>query len=320
MPDIFDTSPLWSDATTFPLFPPLAANIEVDVAVVGGGITGLTAAYFLARAGKRVAVLERGRCAGGDTGHTTAHLTMVTDGRLRELVKSFGRDHAQASWDAGLSAIAAVDEMIREHAIDARFAWVDGYLHLPVESGGEDGPESLEADAALARELGFDAEFVEDVPFVKRPGVRFADQARFHPRAYLAGVARAIVAAGGRIHEFSEATGFHDNPRRVEANGHVVACDDVVLATHNPIAGLGGLVQTTLFQTKLALYSSYVVAGQVPRDAVPDALYWDTANPYQYVRLDPWRDHAVVILGGKDHKTGQQDDTAGCVRQLEERL
>jgi glycine/D-amino acid oxidase-like deaminating enzyme/nitrite reductase/ring-hydroxylating ferredoxin subunit len=320
MPDIFDTTPLWSDATTFPHFPPLAANIEVDVAVVGGGITGLTAAYFLARAGKRVAVLERGRCAGGDTGHTTAHLTMVTDGRLRELVKSFGRDHAQASWDAGLSAIAAVDEMIREHAIDARFAWVDGYLHLPVEGDSEDGPESLEADAALARELGFDAEFVENVPFVNRPGVRFADQARFHPRAYLASVARATVAAGGRIHEFSEVTGFHDDPRRVETNGHVVTCEDVVLATHNPIAGLGGLVQATLFQTKLALYSSYVVAGQVPRGAVPDALFWDTANPYQYVRLDPWRDHAVVILGGKDHKTGQQDDTAGCVRQLEQRL
>ena len=93
-------------------------------------MTGLTAAYLLAKADKRVVVLERDRCAGADTGHTSAHLTMVTDVRLGELVKRFGRNHAQAVWDAGLAAIATIDEVVREHAIDAAFEWVDGYLHL----------------------------------------------------------------------------------------------------------------------------------------------------------------------------------------------
>ena len=94
-----DTTPYWMDAS-LPRFPKLGRNARVDVVVVGGGITGLTAAYLLAKAGRSVALLERARCADIDTGHTTAHLTMVTDLRLTELVDRFGRNHAQAVWDA----------------------------------------------------------------------------------------------------------------------------------------------------------------------------------------------------------------------------
>jgi glycine/D-amino acid oxidase-like deaminating enzyme len=96
-----DTTPYWSTSTTFPQFANFA---DGDVVVGGGGITGLSAAYLLAKAGKRVILLERGRCAATDTGHTSAHLTMVTDARLSELVKGIGRTHAQAVWDAGLAA------------------------------------------------------------------------------------------------------------------------------------------------------------------------------------------------------------------------
>jgi Rieske Fe-S protein len=84
--------------------------------------------------------------------------------------------------------------------------------------------------------------------------------------------------------------------------------------------GFGGMAGATLFQTKLALYTSYVIAGRVARGVVPDALWWDTADPYQFVRVEPQQDYDVVILGGEDHKTGQQHDTEVCYRSLEAHL
>lgn len=138
----------------------------------------------MAKAGKQVLVLERERGAMADTGHTSAHLTMVTDTRFSELVTRFGATHAQAVWDAGLAAIATIEQIVREHDVDAGFAWVDGFLHAPLTDQGTEDVAGLEEDARLAREQGFDAEYLEQVPLMNRPGIRFADQARVHPRAH----------------------------------------------------------------------------------------------------------------------------------------
>lgn len=315
-----DTTPYWSASAAFPRYAKLSDNADTDVVIVGGGVTGLTAAYLLAKAGRRVTLLERGRCAEMDTGHTSAHLTMVTDTRLTDLVKGVGRTHAQAVWDAGRAAINTIDEIVREHDIDAGFERVDGYLHAPVDDDKSVRAEQFEADATLAAELGFDATYLEEAPLVGRPGVRFADQARVHPRRYLAGVAKAFVALGGRIHEHSEADEFCEDPRLVKANGHAVTCRDVIIATHNPLVGFGGVAGATLFQTKLALYTSYVIAGRVTSGELPDALWWDTGDPYRFLRVEPRGDHDVVIFGGEDHKTGQERDTEACYHRLEKQL
>src|SRR4030095_12667438 len=159
-------------------FAKLSADERVDVLVIGAGITGLTAAFLLTAVGKSVAVLERARCAEIDTGHTTAHLTMVTDTRLSELVSAFGRDHAQAAWDAGLAAISQIESNVRELQIDCDFDWVPGYLHAPRDRSKQKDEVDFQEEARVASELGFDSAFVTDVPLFGGAGVRFANQAR----------------------------------------------------------------------------------------------------------------------------------------------
>ena len=320
MPALPDSRPYWADSSTFPQFPKLSENITADVAIVGGGITGLTAAYLLAEAGLSVVVLERARCASIDTGHTSAHVTMVTDARLHDLVSRFGRSHAQAVWDAGFAAIAEIERLVITLDLDANFDWVDGYLYAALGSDLDREVETLKQDASLAAEMGFDAEFVGGIPVAGRPGVRFGSQARFHPRAYLAGLARAIVAKGGRIFEHSEACEFKDQPLSMQANGCTVTCKDIFIATHTPLVGIGNIVGAALSQTKLFLYTSYVIAGRVPKGTITDALFWDTADPYRYLRIDPHRDFDVVIFGGEDCKTGQAADTEARYARLQTQL
>ena len=158
------------------------------------------------------------------------------------------------------------------------------------------------------------------MPLIGGPGIRYDDQARFHPRKYLAGIVRSIEASGGTLHEHSAATAFSDSPRSVTANGHTIRCDHIVIATHTPLVGIAGMASATLFQTNLALYSTYVVGGRAPKGSVPDALFWDTSDPYHYLRIEPHRDHDFVIFGGADHKTGQADDTSACYDRLEHTL
>jgi glycine/D-amino acid oxidase-like deaminating enzyme/nitrite reductase/ring-hydroxylating ferredoxin subunit len=313
-----DAGPYWADSASFPTFSKVEGAHHVDVVVVGGGITGLTAAYLLTAGGKTVALLERARCAQIDSGHTSAHLTMVVDTPLSDLVRRFGRTHAQAVWDAGLAAIVEIDTLVREHAIECGFAWVDGYLHAATDGAGPSQVSSFKQEAALASDLGFDAQFVEEVPLVGVPGIRFDAQARIHPRKYLAGLARAITARGSHIYEHSDVQEFCRDPLGVKVNRSMLTCDDIVLATHNPLVGLSSVAGASLFQTKLALYTSYVIAGRVPKGVVADALYWDTADPYHYLRIETHRESDLVIFGGEDHKTGQVLDTNGCYSRLEQ--
>jgi glycine/D-amino acid oxidase-like deaminating enzyme/nitrite reductase/ring-hydroxylating ferredoxin subunit len=314
------TLPYWADSASLPTSPKLDRDLTVDVVVVGGGVTGLTTAYLLATSGQSVAVIDRDRCAQIDTGHTTAHLTAVTDTRLSELSRSFGKTHAQAVWDAGLAAISEIDTIIREHDIACDFEWVSGYLHAPGGRADRDEIDAFQEEARLATEMGFDAEPVADVPFVRGPGVHFDNQARFHPRKYLAGVVAAIRESGGQIFEHTQAEEFRDDPRGVKANGHWITAGDVVIATHNPLVGVAGLASATVFQTKLALYTSYAIAGRVKPGTIPDALFWDTADPYHYLRLERHRDYDEVIFGGEDHKTGQVSHTGACYQRLEKKL
>ncbi|HHY84830.1 MAG TPA: FAD-dependent oxidoreductase [Verrucomicrobia bacterium] len=310
----------WQDSAALPEFPPLNTHLDVDAVVLGGGLTGITTAWLLKNEGVRVALVERTRCAGADTGHTTAHLTFVTDRRLSELVKHFGRDAAKAFWEAGVAAIDQIFDIDRRCGGNGRFAWVPGYLHGRLDGSDADDRAALEADAQLARELGFDAEFIESVPLVRRPGIRFANQARFHPIGYVAPVLAAIHGNGSHVLENTEMSEVEENPLTVHAGRYRIRCDYLVIATHAPLSAKTGFLKTAMLQSKLSPTTSFVVEARLPSGSVPDALYWDTSDSYYYLRFDRHADHDHVILGGEDCKTGQVTGVRARFERLENRL
>jgi len=291
----------WQSGVRFPKFSTLDRDLTCDVLVIGAGIAGVTTAYLLQREGIDAILVERDACAAGDTHHTTAHLTFVTDTRLHTLVHDFGKNNAQAAWDAGRAAIEKVHEIQHAEMFDCEFQRVPGYLHSPWD--GDDQTESLKQDCDLANELGFDAEFVREVPKLERTGVRFPDQAKFHPFKFLQGLLERLKPF--TVFEHSEATEIEGTPHQVKVNGHTITCRYIVLATHVPLQGKTGIISATLMQTKLYPYSSYVIGAKAPKGSVPAALFWDTMAPYYYLRVDARADHDYLIFGGLDHKTGQ---------------
>lgn len=314
----FDTLSYWLRSAAIPEYPALGRDLTVDVVVIGGGLTGITAAYLMKTAGLSVALVERDRLARIDTAHTTAHLTMVTDLQLDELVENFGKAAARAVWDAGRIAIDQIESHIHAESIDCEFKRVPGYLHEALDGDGAT-PDELKEVADLAREIGFEASFVDSVPHFKRAGVRFGEQALFHPRKYLAGLGRTIPGNGSHVFTNTSVDEIKDDPLSVKCGEFTIKCGYVVIATHTPLMGKTNIVKATVLQSKLALYSSYVVGGLVPAGTLPHGLYWDTTEPYHYVRVEPRKTQNAdyVIFGGEDHKTGQVADTRACYEALE---
>jgi glycine/D-amino acid oxidase-like deaminating enzyme/nitrite reductase/ring-hydroxylating ferredoxin subunit len=291
---------------------------EVDVLVVGGGITGLTAAYLLARSGKRVAVVERERIGSGETGNTSAHLTQITDLRITELADRFGRDAARLAWEGGEVAIDLIESIVEREGIECEFARVPGWLSAPFFDSKDDG-RGLPEDAELAAELGFRASYRHVGPIGGRPAMVVADQGLIHPLRYLGGLAAAAEAAGVRIVEHAQVSEVLQDPLVAVVNGQNVACGEVIIATHVPIVGSASLVSATLLQTKLYPHSSYVVGARIDEPVAPGS-YNDTSSPYRYLRVHRDAEGAYAIFGGADHKTGTVTDTAERFGQVQAEL
>jgi glycine/D-amino acid oxidase-like deaminating enzyme/nitrite reductase/ring-hydroxylating ferredoxin subunit len=310
------TASYWEESASVSRYPRLDRDLTVDVAVVGAGITGLTAAYLLKTSGRSVAVIDRRRAGGVDSSLTTAHVTCVTDEDLSALAKHFGRDHAWAAWDAGLAAIEQIDRIVEREAVECEWTWVNGYKHA-VPGSATDAREHLQKEAALAEELGFEARYLDAIPCFDVPGIEYSGQAKFHPRKYLAALARLVDGGGSYVFEHTESEEVKENPLSVCANGHTISCAYVVIATHTPLMGKTNIASALGLQTKLYLYTSYAIGGRLPKAAVPEACFWDTADPYHYLRVDSHRGFDYAIYGGRDHKTGQEQDTAACFEALE---
>lgn len=309
-------SPLPSASTSFWVgtssreHPPvLPGDLDVDVAIIGGGITGITAALLLHRQGKRVAVLEALRTGEGVTGYTSAHLTEALDTRYTTLERNFGRDGARLAAEASRAAITTIRGLMgrRDEACDWRS--VPGYLYTEKL----EDLESLHAEYEAAKRAGLDVALADNapLPFPTRGAVRFEKQAEFHPLEYLDVLRDEILAAGGLLFERTRVLEVHDGePCRVVTEHGIVRARAVIVATNVPLNRM-------FLQTKIAHYRSYVLAARVQSPRIA-GLFWDMDDPYHYLRgAGPaGREESILIVGGEDHKTGTNDDTNASYERL----
>jgi glycine/D-amino acid oxidase-like deaminating enzyme/nitrite reductase/ring-hydroxylating ferredoxin subunit len=305
---------------TRPEFTSLTKNEHADVCIVGAGIAGLTTAYLLTKASKSVVVLDAGPIISGETERTTAHLVTALDDRYFELERLQGADGARLAAESHATAIDTIERLVRDEHIDCDFERVDGYLF----NAADQPADLLDREWAAARRAGLTAtELVDRAPvpsFHTGRALRFPRQAQFHPVKYLTALAQGIVRGGGRIFTGTHVTKINGgNSARVETQGGcTVSCTAIVMATNTPVN------DRLVIHTKQAAYRTYVIGIAVPSGSVPKALYWDTGNPYHYMRLGatkaggPASAGEILIVGGEDHKTGQADDGAARYAHLEQ--
>jgi glycine/D-amino acid oxidase-like deaminating enzyme/nitrite reductase/ring-hydroxylating ferredoxin subunit len=305
---------VWMAGADVPTEKPLETSIDADTCVIGAGIAGLSVAYFLAKAGKKVVVLDDGPIASGQTRRTSAHLANALDDRYYEIIRERGEDSARLAADSHSAAIDAIEKIVKDESIECDFSRLDGYLFL----GGDSTEKELDKELDAAHKAGLTR--VEKVakPAINGfdPGVslRFPGQGQFHVLKYVAGLVRAIEERGGAVYAGTHVEKIEAGPpAKVQTKGgHVVTAGSVVVATNTPINDMVAI------HTKQAPYTTYVVGARVPRGSITGALYWDTADPYHYIRLEPMKGgDDVLIVGGEDHKTGQARDGEERYKRLE---
>jgi len=294
---------------------PLTKDASANVCIVGAGIAGMSTAYMLAREGRSVIVLDDGQIGGGMTERTTAHLASALDDRFYNLEDLHGPEGSRIAAESHSAAIDQIEQIIAKENIDCDFERLNGYLFVPP---GE-STEILNREFEAATRAGVPVEIVDRAPidsFDTGPCLRFANQAQFHPLKYLNGLADAIARNGGLIY-----TGTHVETVQSGTASHVktrdkltVMAKNIVIATNTPVNDLVAI------HTKQAPYMTYVIAAPVEKGTITRALFWDTLDPYHYVRLQSEKaesDTDLLIVGGEDHKTGQEHDADDRYRRLE---
>lgn len=303
MGSLRETNPsIWAvTAPGGPTHPPLAAPAEAEVVVIGGGIAGLSAALALVEGGARVTVLEAGRICSGVTAYTTAKVTSLHGLVYAGLAKNAGEDAARAYGEANEAAIRQVRRWAATYGIDCDLSDRQAFTYTMSTEKVDD----IAAEVEAAQRLGLPASFTTttDLPYEVAGAVKFDGQAQFHPRDYCLGLAGAIVAGGGTIHEDTRAVAVDEGkPSVVRTAGDIeVRAPHVVVTTHLPFLDRGG------FFAKCHPVRSYALAARLNEGAVvPKGMYLSIDTPSRSVRSA--LGDTVVILGGESHKTGQEDD------------
>jgi glycine/D-amino acid oxidase-like deaminating enzyme/nitrite reductase/ring-hydroxylating ferredoxin subunit len=299
---------LWVDTTAPPEFGPLEHAASVDFAVIGAGITGLTTALLLKRAGASVAVLEGRQIGHGVSGYTTAKLTSLQGLIYTKLLSNFGEERARAYAAANEAGLAKIAEVVEALKADCDLRWKPNHTYA---EDAADLPK-VEREVQAAARAGLPVTFTTetDLPFPVAGAVRLGDQAEFHPVKYLSALARAVDGDGSHVFERSRATAVEaGNPSHVRTDTARLTADRVVVASHMPFLDRG------LFFARLRPERSYVIAARLAATA-PAGMYLSAERSAHSVRSHPVGGRDLTLIGGEGHKTGQAD-TDSRYRRLE---
>lgn len=296
----------WMATSSKTYFPKLSEDLAADVAVIGAGIAGLTAAILLKQQGKKVIVIDQFRVAGGESGRTTAHLTEILDTGYRQLMSDFGKKNARLAAKSSRAAINQIEAFINEFQISCDFQRVPAYLYAEHEKH----LSKLKKEFRAFQEVDLQSKWEEHVPlpFPTFGGIRVENQAQFHPGKYLSSLAQSFCGDGCFVFENTKAIAVEDGePCRVVTEHGVLTVNEVIVATNSPISN------KFFLPTHVAAYRTYALAAKLKGSSPPLGLYWDLDDPYHYTRCEG----DVWIIGGEDHKTGLKEDTEDSFRQLE---
>ncbi|MFL6554987.1 MAG: NAD(P)/FAD-dependent oxidoreductase, partial [Bacillus sp. (in: firmicutes)] len=297
-----------------PAFQKLTEDISVDVAIVGAGITGITAAYLLSKEGLKVAVLEAGSVLNGTTGHTTAKLTAQHGLIYDELINHFGKEKARLYFESHLKAIQFVESSVKENGIDCDFSKEDAYVYATTEEYAD----KLKIEWEAYKSLDIDGALKDTIPFniPAKNALMMRNQAQYHPLKFLKSLLDDAVNAGCTVYEDTPAADIEDDndqPKVVTKSGHRVTCNQVIIASHFPFYDKPGLYFARMYPDR-----SYAIGIKTDKE-YPGGMYISADSPTRSIRYTPLNNEGekLLILGGENHKTGQGVDTLKHFEALE---
>lgn len=288
---------LWIASAAKTNYTALGDDIKVDVAIIGGGITGITSGYMLKKEGLSVAIIEADRIAQGTTGHTTAKITSQHDLIYSKIKSYMGDEKARQYAEANETSIRTISDLIEQEKIDCDFHKEPAYIVTSVDSY----VQQIADEASTASSLGIKSSFIENtpLPFKVKGAVKFDDQARFHPRKYLLALAKKVEGGGSFIFEQTRVVDINKgSPCILVTNlGKKITADNVIIASHFPCFDGMGFYFARMYPDR-----SYVIAVKV-KEKFFGGMYITAEEPGRSLRSQEYEGGELIIVSGEHHKT-----------------
>ncbi len=291
----------------------LDKDLNCDVCIIGGGITGITCAYYLSKHGFNVIILEKDLLAKKASGNTTAKITSQHGLFYEYLNNSFSKKFAKDYLTANEIAMNNIENIIKSENIECDFERQSSYIYTNSESD----IDKIKNETAILNSLGFPAEYTTSIPLPVSDiagAIKFPNQAQFHPRKYLAGICNSILNNKVKIFENTK---VYDVKKEKDyyltfTKNNKIKSKYVILASHYPIINVPGFYFLKMYQE-----TSYLI-GLETKQELFEGMYLSSNSPSVSFRTAKFGNKKLLIVGGSSHKVGAKTDLSNSYKFLEE--